>query len=227
MSTDPAHAYPVVLRLDGRLCVVVGGGAVALRKARGLLAAGARLRVVAPAILPELATNPSLEILPRPFVAADLDGAVLVFAATNDRLVNAEVAACARSRGIPVNCADAPEESDFHLPAVLQRGPLTVAVSSGGESPALAAALRDRLAESVGPEWGILCEVLGALRRKRLTGAEVNAYNRTVVSHLLAADLPGLLAAGDEAAIDRLLAQATGEQITLAALGIRLGKGTS
>lgn len=227
MSTERPSGYPVALRLAGRLCVVVGGGQVALRKARGLLQAGARLRVVAPQILPELSTCAAIEPVLRPFVPADLDGAFLVFAATGARAVNAEVAGIARARGVLVNVADDPQASDFHLPALLKRGRLTVAVDSDGASPALAACLRDRLAGELGPEWAIFCALAAALRQKRLTGEEVNAYNRTVISHLFDADLPRWLAAGDEQAVDRLLEAATGEKITLAALGIRLGKGTT
>jgi precorrin-2 dehydrogenase/sirohydrochlorin ferrochelatase len=209
------------------MCVIIGGGKIARRKVQGLLAAGARVRVVAPHLQPELQENTAIELICRPFLAEDLAGAFLVFAATNDRQVNAEIAAVARQQGTLVNSVDDPEGSDFHLPAVLQRGALTVAVSSGGSSPAFAAQLRDRLAAELGPEWQSFCALAAALRQKRLTGGGASAYNRAVISDLFAADLPRLLARQDEAAINRLLAKVTGVELTLADLGIQFGKGTT
>jgi precorrin-2 dehydrogenase / sirohydrochlorin ferrochelatase len=227
LNTEGAAGYPVVLRLAGRLCVVVGGGEVARRKVQGLVAAGARVRVIAPHLHPELLAMPGIELCCRPLLPDDLTGAVLVFAATNDRQVNAEVAAAARQQGALVNVADDPEQCDFHLPAILQRGALTVAVSSGGGSPAFAALLRDRLAAELGPEWQSFCALASALRQKRLTGEGANAYNRAVISDLFAADLPRLLACRDEAAINRLLTRVTGVELTLADLGLHFGKGTT
>jgi precorrin-2 dehydrogenase/sirohydrochlorin ferrochelatase len=209
------------------MCVIIGGGKIARRKVQGLLAAGARVRVVAPHLQPELQENTAIELICRPFLAEDLAGAFLVFAATNDRQVNAEIAAVARQQGTLVNSVDDPEGSDFHLPAVLQRGALTVAVSSGVSSPAFAAQLRDRLAAELGPEWQSFCALAAALRQKRLTGGGASAYNLAVISDLFAADLPRLLARQDEAAINRLLAKVTGVELTLADLGIQFGKGTT
>ncbi|MBE0503110.1 MAG: bifunctional precorrin-2 dehydrogenase/sirohydrochlorin ferrochelatase [Desulfuromonadales bacterium] len=225
MSTE-GGGYPVVLRLAGRRCVVVGGGEVARRKATGLLAAGARVQVIAPHLHPALLATPEIELCCRSFLPDDLCGAFLVFAASNDRDVNAAVAAAARQQGALVNIADDPEDSDFHLPATLSRGDLLVAISSGGGSPAFAAELRDQLATKLGPEWELFCAVAAALRQKRLTEGEASAYNRAVVSDLFAADLPGLLARQDEATINRLLTQVTGIKMTLADLGIHFGKGT-
>ena len=227
MNTEGPAGYPVVLRTAGKLCVVIGGGEVARRKVQGILAAGARVRVIAPYLHPELQALPGIELECRPFLPDDLAGAFLVFAATNDRSVNAEVAAAARQQGALVNSVDDPQGSDFHLPAILQRGELTVAVSSGGGSPAFAAQLRDRLAAELGPEWQIFCAVAAALRQKRLTGGGASAYNRAVISDLFAADLPRLLASQDEAAINRLLARVTGVELTLDDLGIQFGKGTT
>ncbi len=103
--------YPILLNLEGRLCVVVGGGAVGRRKVRGLIGAGARVRLIAPE--PGRQTYRDLEVAARPFRSGDLRGAALAFAATGDREVNAAVAADARREGIPVNVADAPVEGDF------------------------------------------------------------------------------------------------------------------
>lgn len=227
MNTEAMVGYPVVLRIEGRLCLVVGAGAVAVRKVHKLLAAGAKVLVIAPEVHPQLRENPGIEVRCRLFMATDLDGVFLVFAATADRAVNAEVAACAQGQGKLVNIADDPERSDFHLPAILQRGPLTVTVSSAGASPAFAAQLRDRLAAELGPEWQIFCALVAALRQKKLTGGEASAYNRAVVSDLFAADLPRLLASHDEEAVNHLLQQVTGTLLTLADLNIPVRKGTT
>lgn len=142
--------YPIVLtRLAGVLAVVVGGGAVGERKVRGLLAVGAEVRLVSPEATPRLRTwadEQRISWMQRDYVTGDLAGARLVFAATNQRAVNARVAREAAELGMLCNVADAPDEGNFHLPA-LHRGPeLTIAVSSGGAAPARAVALRDAIA---------------------------------------------------------------------------------
>lgn len=152
MSAPPAPpaGYPIVLTsLAGALAVVVGGGPVGERKARGLLAAGARVRLVSPAATPQLrawADAGRIAWLGRPYAPGDLAGAALAFAATDARAVNAQVARDAAAAGLLCNVADAPAEGSFHLPAVHRAGDLTVAVSSGGAAPARAVALRDAIA---------------------------------------------------------------------------------
>jgi len=140
--------YPVFLDLKDRLVVVVGAGPVGGRKVAGLLAAGAKVRVVCL----ERAPIPGVEWLSEPYRADHLDGACLVFAAANPQ-VNAQVVADARARGIWVCDAAAGSQGDFHTPAVYRRGPLVVAVGTTGLAPSIAAALRDHLAAQIGPEW--------------------------------------------------------------------------
>jgi precorrin-2 dehydrogenase/sirohydrochlorin ferrochelatase len=218
--------YPILLNLEGRLCVVVGGGPVGMRKVRGLRAAGARVRLIdpEPPVGEEL---PDLEVAARPYRNGDLQGAALVFAASGNREVNAAVAADARRAGIPVNVADAPQEGDFGLPALLRRGALTVAVSTAGRSPALAAVIRDRLAENLGTEWATVLDLAAALRQKRLTLSPCNEYNQAILCQLLDGDLPALIARNEPAAIDRLLATLLGEDFSLAELGVNLPKETA
>lgn len=216
--------YPLFLELKDRLCVVVGGGSVGRRKMHSLLAAGARVRLVDPLTSVEL-LPPGVEQLCRAYRPEDLTGAVLAFAATNRREVNAAVARDARSAGIFVNVADALEESDFTVPALLRRGALTVAVATEGQSPAVAALVRDEIAALLGPEWESILEIAAALRRKRLTPAPQNDYNQRVFRQLLDARLAGLVAAGDVPAIDRLLTSVVGAEATLAALGVGITKG--
>jgi len=142
--------YPIMLtRLRGARCVVVGGGPVAARKIAGLLAAGAAVRIISPAIttdLRALADTGKVAWVPRPFTAGDLAGARLAFAATNQRAVNASVAQEAAQHSILCNVADAPAEGDFHVPAVHRAPGATIAVSTHGTDPAGARRLRDHLA---------------------------------------------------------------------------------
>ena len=140
--------YPVSLDMTERRCLVVGGGPVAERKVAGLLEAGARLTVVSPSATDRLhdwARADRVRLRLREYAAGDLDGHSLVFAATDDGRVNADVARDARAAGVLVNAADDPAHCDFILPAVLRRGELAVAVSTGGASPALARTVRDEL----------------------------------------------------------------------------------
>ena len=137
---------------------------MANRKARKLLQARARVEVVAPEIAPEL-RSVAVGVRERPYREGDLRGASLVFAATDDRAVNAAVAREARERSIPVNVADRPGEGDFALPSTLRRGRLQVAVSTGGASPGLAVRVRKELERMFGPEWAGVVEELSRARR--------------------------------------------------------------
>lgn len=143
-----AFGYPVMLDLTDVPVLLVGGGVIASRKAAQLLDAGARLTVVAPEVLPDLAERVT-EVRRREYAASDLDGHQLVMTATDVPAVNTQVAVDARARGMWVNSADDPANCTFILPAVTRRGPVTVAVGTDGASPALARHLRDRVADEL------------------------------------------------------------------------------
>jgi siroheme synthase-like protein len=144
--TGRSLVYPVVLRLEGRRCLVVGGGKVARRKVEGLLAAGAVVTVVAPRVDPAIDAVPEVAVERRPYRSEDVAGCWLVFAATDDPGVQQAVFDDGQRAGIWVNAADDPERCAFFLPAILRREPVVLAVSTEGRSPALAAWLRDRAA---------------------------------------------------------------------------------
>src|SRR2546425_3531681 len=155
--------YMACLDLEGRSCLVVGGGSVGVEKAKGLLDCGARVTAVAPEADPEL-LDLSVEWLRRRYRAGDLDGRFLVVAATSNRSVNRRVFADAEARSLFCNVVDTPELCSFILPAVHREGPIALAVSTGGASPALAQHLRERLAEQIQPEHADLAERLRSLR---------------------------------------------------------------
>jgi hydroxymethylbilane synthase len=158
--------YPIALALRGRRVLVVGGGAVAERKVRGLLEAGAAVTVVAPSLSAELraAAASGVDLVERPFTEADVEGATLAFAATDRDEVNAAVVAAARARGILVNDATAAERSDFATATAHRVGRLTFTVDTGGASPSFAIRLRDELREHFDERYGRAAEVLGRMR---------------------------------------------------------------
>ena len=155
--------YMACLDLEERRCLVVGGGAIALEKTEGLLACGARVTVVAPDVSAEVAALP-VQILRREYVRIDLAGRFLVVAATADEAVNRRVAADAEAERVLCNVADTPALCSFILPAVHRQGPIAVAVSTGGASPALAQRIRDDVAGLIGPEYADLAGQLERLR---------------------------------------------------------------
>src|SRR5690349_19426775 len=159
--------YPVFLDLRGRRVVVIGGGTVAEQKVRGLIAAGAHVTLVSPDVtsaLADLAARGAIELRPRPYHGGDLAGAWLAIAATDDRGVNEAVWAEAERLGVPLNAVDDLEHCSFIAPAIHREGDITVAVSTGGKSPALAVRLRQRIARLVGRAEARLCALLGELR---------------------------------------------------------------
>jgi precorrin-2 dehydrogenase len=155
--------YMACLDVTGRRCLVVGGGSVGLEKASGLLACGALVTVVSPELHEDLAALP-VSWVRRRYRKRDLRGAFLVIAATSDTEANTRVHRDAEARGMLCNVADVPELCNFILPAVHREGPIAVAVSTGGASPALAKRLRSQIAELVRPEHAVLAEQLRALR---------------------------------------------------------------
>jgi precorrin-2 dehydrogenase/sirohydrochlorin ferrochelatase len=215
--------YPANLDINDRQVVVVGGGAVACRKCLRLVAAGARVRVIAPVLDPGLAAmveSGQVCHTAREYVPSDLAGAFLVFAATGDRNVNMAVAAEARSRDILADIVDAPELGSFTSPAVLARGELLITVSTGGSSPALARKIRDELESRFGPEYATALAILGAIREKLLTETGNSAYNKKILNALVDRDLPALVQHQSRDDIDHLLVELFGPGYTLAELGV-------
>ena len=148
--------YPVMLNLRGRPTLVVGGGEVALRKVEGLLAEGVRLTVIAPEVVPAidgLARRGALELRRRCYREGDVAGFAIVFAATDDREVNAKVSAEAQGAALWVNVADDPELCTFYLPARVHRGALQLAIASEGGAPFVVRRLRQLFEQRIGPEW--------------------------------------------------------------------------
>jgi len=159
--------FPIFLRLEGRQVVVAGGGAVAEEKIAGMLRAGARIRLIAPEITPQIAEwvrAGKIAWNEKQFEPDDMDGASLAFAATSAPGVNEAVFQAAESRGILSNAADDTEHCRFYCGAIVQRGDLQIAISTNGRSPALAQRLRKELETQFGAEYGRWLEWLGDAR---------------------------------------------------------------
>ncbi|MDQ6724947.1 MAG: bifunctional precorrin-2 dehydrogenase/sirohydrochlorin ferrochelatase [Actinomycetota bacterium] len=187
--------YPVNLVLDGRPCLVVGGGQVAVRKVDGLLASGAVVRVVAPRLDPALIDRAGVVCEERRWAPEDLAGVWLVIAATDDPDVNRAVFLAGERAGIWVNGADDPANCSFTLPSVVRRGDLQVAVSTGGRSPALASWLRRRFESEIGPEYQVLLDLLATAREGlRAAGRSTEGLDW---QSALDSDMLGLIRNGD------------------------------
>ncbi len=198
--------YPAFLDLSRKPCLVVGGGAVALQKTKSLKAAGARVTVVAAEFRPEFRRLAGVRLARRGFRPADLGSGGrrpwIVVAATDDEALHRRIATLCRARGIWANVADRPPLCDFIVPAVVRRGPVTLAVSTGGRSPALAKFIGGRLRAMVGEEYGRLGRLLSGLR-PRLRGLPLERRVKMLESVISEKTL-ALLRKGGRAAVDRL-----------------------
>src|SRR3984893_6024277 len=191
---------PIFLDVTGRRCVVVGGGEIAARKVEALLKAGADVNVVSPRLSPQRASSAAgglVTHIAREYARGDIRGCILVYAATDDPKLHRELVAEARALGIPINVVDVPESCSFISPAVVNRGELQIAISTGGASPTFAARLRRALEDQFGTEYALTLEVLRAARRK-LHAEEVDPADRMRrLQSLAASALPEALAVGE------------------------------
>lgn len=161
--------YPVFLNLSGRLCIVAGGGQVALRKVTTLLQYGAVITVVSPRLcsgLQELNRSGKIQVIHRAYQPGDLEGACIAIIATGSRSVNLRASEEARRNRIPVNVVDDARHSDFIVPSIVRRGSVSIAVSTGGKSPALARKIRTRLESQIDEQYAELALIIEGVRRE-------------------------------------------------------------
>ena len=199
---------PLFHSLQGRLALVVGGGEVALRKARLLADAGARLRVVAPQIhieLRHLVEQGGGELLERDYQDGDQPGCALIIAATDDEALNAEVSRAANARGIPVNVVDAPALCSVIFPAIVDRSPLVVAVSSGGDAPVLARLIRAKLETWIPSTYGQLAGLASRFRHRVKELLPDLQQRRVFWENLFQGEIAERVLAGRPAEAERLL----------------------
>lgn len=176
---------PIVLNLSGKRCLIVGGGAVALRRGRALSDCGAVVTVVAPQVLDELAALPGVRVERRRFEASDLVDAALVVVATGDPAVNEAASTAARARGVLVNRADDGDAGDIAFAAHGRRGPISIAVHTSGVSASASATIRDELLAALDPAWPALLDVAAAYRERLQREVTDDARRRPLLLQLV------------------------------------------
>lgn len=182
--------FPIFLKLEGRQCLVVGGGAIATEKIDGLLPTGAEIRVVAPRVtrrIRELLDEKRVLWTERKFRPADLNGIFLVVASTSSKAVHEDIYRASRRRGVLCNVVDDPPHCDFYYGSVVRRGALQIAISTAGQSPALAQRIRKIFEDQFGPEYEEWIEALGEARQ-RLFARKMDPVERKNLLHVLASD---------------------------------------
>src|SRR5512145_510206 len=207
--------YPVFWDINGKKCVVVGGGEVAARKIERLLDCGAKVYVVSPDLHPELDNlkkEKRIEHIDDEYAVEYLYGATLVIGATDNETINAAISSDAKTRGIPVNIVDDPQKCDFILPSLVERGDLTIACGTGGTSPALARMLREELEAVYGEEYATLLNILGQLRMKMEKNAGVG---KVWFDKLLAAGILDAIRRKDDCRVKTIVHDVTGSEVQL------------
>lgn len=205
--------YPVNLDIQGRPCLVVGGGRVGARKVDTLLRCGAIVTVVSPEVTPSLdrlAEEGAIVLERREYRSSDIEGRFLIIGATDDEGLNRQIHADAERLNLLCNIADRPEICNFILPAIVRRGDFMMAISTAGKSPAFAKHMRQRLEAQFGPEYGKLLDLMGAVRQKLLAEAHEPEAHKPLFERLIDGDLLELVKTGEKHRIDRLLEEVLG-----------------
>ncbi|HHT9144362.1 MAG: bifunctional precorrin-2 dehydrogenase/sirohydrochlorin ferrochelatase [Candidatus Brocadiaceae bacterium] len=184
-----AKYYPILLNIQDKKCLVVGGGNVAWRKVCSLKDAGARVTVVSPEFCPEMEKETGIERIQQKYEEGFLNGVLVVVASTDDEEVNKKVYYDATKRGILVNVVDRPEFCSFIVPATIIRGDLSISISTGGASPALARNIRESLEKQFGDEYGEFAKLLSEMRRKILSEISDESIRRDILQRIAGLDM--------------------------------------
>jgi len=206
--------YPVNLDIRNRKCLVVGGGAVGTRKVMTLLDCGAKVTVVSTDVaekLQELSDSDIIKLEKRPFQISDLDEMFLVMGATDNQEINREIHSEAERLGILCNIADRPEDCNFILPAIVNRGDLIIAISTSGQSPAFAKKMRKDLEKEFGTEYAEFLKLMGEIRNKLLSEDHEPEAHKYLFEQLIKRDLVKMIKERQTENIDSLLFEILGE----------------
>lgn len=188
--------YPIDLDINNKLCVVIGGGNVALRKIKAILDAGGKVKVIGPAINEEIRYL-DVEVIQRPFQKGDLENAFIAIAATDDEVVNRQVADDATENDVLLNVVDKPDLCQFYVPSVVTRGDLVISISTSGKFPALSKKLRKDLESEFGPEYEKYIELLAGARNKVIAKYADLSKRREILQKIAGLDLIRLIKQGE------------------------------
>lgn len=205
--------YPVSLDITGKRCVIVGGGAVAQRKAERLLECGAQVVMVSRMLTPLLEKQKkanAIEHIDADYDKQTLRGAFLVIGATDRDDVNAQVSRDARSLRLLVNIVDDPDRCNFILPSLVQQGDLSIAVSTGGKSPALARKIREDLQRLYGPEYKKMLQIMGSVRKKILARGHASEANKAIFEALVHSDMLQAIREKNRIRVKQMIRDASG-----------------
>lgn len=203
--------YPIYLDIEERPVLIIGGGEVCARKAETMRRYGARVTVVSPAFTEEIerwSAAGEVTLRRKLYEEADLDGASIVIASTDDPCVNARIARDCRRRRIPVNVVDVTHLCEFIVPAIVESGSIQIAISTGGKSPALARTLKEELKRTVGSEYAEINDVLGTLRAGAKKVLPTDVDRKRFFDGILAAGILEMLRGGRRAEAYRTIARA-------------------
>ena len=207
--------YPVSLDIKNRKCLVVGGGGVGTRKVMTLIDCDAKVTVVSPDVrgkLLELADRGLIILEKRPYRETDLDGMFLVIGTTDDEELNRQISMDAEKLNMLCNIADHPEVCNFILPSIVNRGDLTISISTSGKSPALAKRLRIELEEQFGNEYAEFLRLMGAIRKKLLSQKHEPEAHKHLFEKLISGGLLDMIRGNRKDEIDSLLCEVLGEE---------------
>jgi precorrin-2 dehydrogenase/sirohydrochlorin ferrochelatase len=206
--------YPVCLDIRDRHCLVVGGGAVASRKVKTLLACGARVTVVSPQAsetIQRLQAEGIIDYIQRAYRQSDQNNKFLVFGATDDEELNARISQDAEKHNTLCNIADRPAVCNFILPAIIEQGDLLLAISTSGQSPAMAKRLRRQLADQFGPEYADFLTLMGAIREKLLAQQHAPEEHKPIFNQIIDSPIIDYLKNARFDQVDAVLIEILGE----------------
>jgi precorrin-2 dehydrogenase/sirohydrochlorin ferrochelatase len=205
--------YPAYLDVKKRKCLVVGGGSVGTRKVKMLLKCGASVTVISPVVseqLKTLAVNCAITLHRRSYRSSDLAGIFLVIGATDDENLNRQISDDAERLNLLCNIADRPQDCNFILPSIVNRGDLTISISTSGKSPALAKKLRKNLEDQFGDEYAVLLKLMGAIRKKLLDRSHEPEVHKKLFEQLINSELVDMIRDNKTADINTLLFEVLG-----------------
>ncbi len=208
--------YPVSLNLTDKRCIVVGGGEVAERKVERLLECGAHVTVMSPSLtslLKDRKKSRQIVHIDAGYKKNALQGCFLVIGATDRDDVNAQISKDAMSLGILVNIVDDPDKCNFILPSLVRQGDLSIAVSTGGKSPALARKIKEDLQQQFGPEYERLLAIMGSLREKALAQGHAAGDKKAAFTELVRSDILQAIRDGNRGVVKKIIHDISGIEI--------------